>query len=179
MKIFLIMLLAIAPAYSQSSIWVDKLATHCKGKVVAVVNSPLEDQLTYFFIKDKRCKVVERKLIDRVIKELEFQHTGYVNPYTAKRIGRFLGADYIVTGTLNEAKLISTETAEVIAMESYYLRDETPPNDQSAYEDLRIRRMEEVKRSIRIKDDGSFIWKNKVYRPSEINRAILKYVEGN
>jgi len=179
MKVFLIILLASLPAYSQTSNWVNKLAPYCEGEVVAVVNTPLEEQLTYFFIKDKRCKVVERKLIDRVIKELEFQHTGYVNPYTAKRIGRFLGADYIVTGTLNEAKLISTETAEVIAMESYYVRDEAVSSDQSAYEDLRIRRMEEVKRSIRIKDDGSFIWKNKVYRPSEINRAILKYVEGN
>ena len=63
--------------------------------------------------------VVERRLLDRVLGELKFQQSGLVDEKTIKKIGKILGADYIVTGTLNDVESGKTEVnARIINAES-------------------------------------------------------------
>jgi TolB-like protein len=53
-------------------------------------------------IRLKKLKVVERHQIERVLSELKLQNTGAIDPDTAKRIGRMLGADLLVIGGMVE-----------------------------------------------------------------------------
>lgn len=65
------------------------------GKVVA-------ERVTTELIKTKRLKVVEREQIERVLGELRLQSGGAIDQASAKRLGKMLGADLLVLGTMTE-----------------------------------------------------------------------------
>jgi len=63
-------------------------------------------------------------MVEKVMKELEFQNGGTVDPETAKKLGKGLGVEAIVTGSLQDlsygnveinARVIKTQTYEIIA----------------------------------------------------------------
>ncbi len=69
-------------------------------------------------------KVIERFLLNKAIAEHKLQVQGLVDPKSAKELGKILGVDAIVSGTIADlgetfrvhARLISTETGEVFAV---------------------------------------------------------------
>lgn len=82
------------------------------------------EELTSRFVQLGRFTVVERGLVEKVVKELEFQNSATVDPDTAKKLGKGLGVEAIVTGTLEDlpsgmvevnARVIKTETYEIVA----------------------------------------------------------------
>lgn len=97
-----------------------------------------EDMLTTAFIKTRQFQMIDRKHIRKVINEQKFQVSGMVDPATAVRIGKILGAQVIVTGAITEMgcsatsfiakvttcrasmdlQLINVETAEIIVAET-------------------------------------------------------------
>jgi len=90
------------------------------GRVVA-------EELTNRIVELGDLTVIERALVEKVMKELEFQMSGAVDPDTAKKIGKGLGVEAIITGTLEDlggnkvevnARVIKTETYEIIAVAS-------------------------------------------------------------
>lgn len=75
--------------------------------------------------------VIERGRLEGVLEELRLGATGVLDPKTVKELGRFLGADAIVTGTVVElkedrvelqARLIDVRTARVLAASSARVR---------------------------------------------------------
>jgi opacity protein-like surface antigen len=63
-------------------------------------------------------------MVQKVISELEFQNSATINPETAKSLGKGLGVEAIVTGTLEDvghgkveigARMIKTETYQIVA----------------------------------------------------------------
>jgi TolB-like protein/predicted Ser/Thr protein kinase len=48
-------------------------------------------------------QVVERVQVDKVIANLDLENTEHFDPATAGRIGRLLGADYVITGAVQKA----------------------------------------------------------------------------
>jgi curli biogenesis system outer membrane secretion channel CsgG len=85
-----------------------------EGKTIAVAGFSYADgsgptdgnivagRFTTELIRLKKLKVVERDQIERVLAELKLQNTGSIDPDTAKRIGRMLGADLLVIGGMVE-----------------------------------------------------------------------------
>jgi Mg-chelatase subunit ChlD len=69
-------------------------------------------------------RMVERKDLQQVLKELEIQQSGLIDDAKAAKVGAFLGADLLVTGTLYEKagtyelflKLVRVETAEILSV---------------------------------------------------------------
>ena len=53
-------------------------------------------------IRLQKLKVVERDQIERVLSELKLQNAGAIDPESARRIGRMLGADLLVIGGMVE-----------------------------------------------------------------------------
>ena len=51
-----------------------------------------------FALLDERLSVIDRANLDAVRKELNFQMSGEVSDESALSIGKFLGADYVITG---------------------------------------------------------------------------------
>jgi len=66
--------------------------------------------------------VVERVQVGKVIDELNFSQSGYVGDEQAKNVGKLLGADYLLVGSINskedaievDARIIEVETGQVI-----------------------------------------------------------------
>jgi TolB-like protein len=71
----------------------------------------------------EKFKVIERQLLAKIIAEQKLSLTGVVDPASAKQLGKILGVDAIVSGSVTNlaqsvrvnARLISTETGEVFA----------------------------------------------------------------
>ncbi|MCE9552599.1 MAG: hypothetical protein K8T91_04375 [Planctomycetes bacterium] len=80
-------------------------------------------------------KVIERLLLNKAIAEHKLQLQGLVDPKSAKELGKILGVDAIVSGTIAEvgnsmrvnARLISTETGEILSVAAVTMRRERLP----------------------------------------------------
>jgi len=89
---------------------------------LVVLGKGLAEFLATDLSKAKKLKVVERLRLERILEELEFSRTKYVDESTAPRVGKLLGAYQLVTGSLLgaageklriDAALVLTETGEV------------------------------------------------------------------
>jgi len=87
----------------------------------------ISERLTTRIVKIKKLKVIERQMLEKVLQELHLESTGVVGSEGAKQIGKVLGVEAIITGTLMDigatrteinARMIHTETAEIIATSS-------------------------------------------------------------
>ena len=104
-----------------------------KGVVVSVINmnTPSEglsqyiiDELTGFIVRGKSLKVVERSKVDFILKEQQFQLSGYVSDASMTSIGMMLGAQSIITGTLTDTgavyrlvlRCLNVKSAEIEVM---------------------------------------------------------------
>lgn len=83
----------------------------------------ISERLTTRLIKMRKLEVVERNLLDKVMGELKLQTSGAIDSSSAKELGKLLGVEAIVTGSLVEtqrgkvevnARFIKTETAQAI-----------------------------------------------------------------
>lgn len=99
----------------------------------------ISERLTTRMVKLKKCKIIERQLLENVISELHLETTGIVDAETTKKLGKVLGVEAIITGTFMDiednmievnARVIKTETAEVITTSSVEVKkiwtDELP-----------------------------------------------------
>lgn len=58
------------------------------------------------FVKVKRVRVVERTTLDRILKEQDFQMSDIAQANESARIGQLLGAEYLVTGQLQQVSVV-------------------------------------------------------------------------
>jgi TolB-like protein len=87
----------------------------------------ISERLTTRMVKLKKCKIIERQLLENVLQELHLETTGVIDAESTKRLGKVLGVEAIITGTLMDtgaetaevnARVIKAETAEVLATAS-------------------------------------------------------------
>jgi TolB-like protein len=100
---------------------------------LAVVNITSNDQdeggflineLILLFVNARRFTVIERGDIDTVLREQNFQLSGFVDDDSAVSIGKLLGATVVITGSVNGSgarkrlvlKALDVQTAEILAM---------------------------------------------------------------
>ena len=79
----------------------------------------VQERLTTLLAQDKKLILIERNLLKKVLGELKLQASGAMDEETTKKLGKLLGADAVVTGTLNDTKDGETEiNARVVESES-------------------------------------------------------------
>ncbi len=86
----------------------------------------IPEELTTRLFLTRRFDVVERSLLNKVLEEQNLGMTGLVDVSSAARVGKMLGVEAIVTGTITDlgqsirinARVIATETAGVFAVSS-------------------------------------------------------------
>ncbi|MDR1625460.1 MAG: hypothetical protein LBT33_02880 [Spirochaetia bacterium] len=96
------------------------------------------DELTMLLINGKKLVVLDRKYLDQIRNEMDLQLSGDVSDESAQSIGKFLGAQSIVTGSAQKVgnfyrlrfNTIKIETAVREAASSFYLSK----NDRQAYD---------------------------------------------
>ena len=118
---------------------ISAAAKDLQNKKVAVLPFPFHDgresagstivseRLTTKLVGLKKLEVIERSLLEKIFKELKLQSSGAVDEQSAKQIGKVLGVDAIVSGTLIDlggkdvevnARLIQLETGKILAAAS-------------------------------------------------------------
>lgn len=96
-----------------------------QGKVTMLGRYIGEELITSLF-QSKRVKIVERSQLEKALEELKFNATDLVDPDAAQQLGKVVGAEAIVTGTLSDigrliklnSRIIKVETGEVIGAAS-------------------------------------------------------------
>lgn len=82
------------------------------------------ERLLTRLIQEGRLQVVERNLLEKVMGELKLQNSGTVDEASIKSLGRILGVDAVITGTLTRhtdggleinARMIGAESAVVMS----------------------------------------------------------------
>ena len=76
--------------------------------------------------KDKGYEIVERRQLNKVLKQLKLSSSGLLDPKSMKEVGKILNVDSIVTGSLTDlgndikvnARIISVESAKIISSAS-------------------------------------------------------------
>jgi len=66
----------------------------------------MSDMLTTSLVKTSRFEIVERNKIDKVFKEQNFGMSGMVDESSAAEVGKILGAEYVVFGSITYANII-------------------------------------------------------------------------
>ena len=110
------------------------------GNKVALINfsSPSDvfsdyvlEEMSIFIVKEKKLVVVDRREIDLLRKEMNFQMSGEVSDQSAQEIGKVLGAQSIVSGSLVNmgdtyrfrTKVIEVNSAAIQASSSISFND--------------------------------------------------------
>ncbi|SFV55861.1 hypothetical protein MNB_SV-12-600 [hydrothermal vent metagenome] len=76
--------------------------------------------------KDKGYEIVERRQLNKVLRQLKLSSSGLLDPKSMKEVGKILNVDAIVTGSLTDlgndikvnARIISVESAKIISTAS-------------------------------------------------------------
>jgi hypothetical protein len=84
------------------------------------------EELTYIFVSSRSYKVVDRLSLDAIRREQNFQLSGEVDDNSAVDIGKMLGANIVITGSIGGAdslrrlrlKALNVTTAEIVTMSS-------------------------------------------------------------
>lgn len=143
LALFTVLAPSSASAQKSLSDGVDDLATKlaksygdgAKGRVAIVplrelggsenlLGTYIAETLTNSFFEAGYRDMVERQMLDRAMQELKLNFTGMIDPESAKKIGKFLNADFVVGGTMTEftgevsviCRMFAVQTGEVVAV---------------------------------------------------------------
>ena len=111
-----------------------KVAVVAFGSGSEALSNYIIDELSRMLVSSRAVIVVDRRELDLVREELQFNLSGEVSDESAQAVGRMLGAQTVITGTLTDVKnawrfsvkAINVETAMVESMPGYdiQIRDE-------------------------------------------------------
>jgi len=87
-----------------------------------------QDNMIDALVGQNRFRVVERDKLDLILQEQKLSRSDLIDKSTALRLGRLLAAQTVITGSIIEtrtgieiiARMIDTETSEIIATEDVY-----------------------------------------------------------
>ncbi len=103
----------------------DNYSTGPYQEKLGLLSKGLADFFAYDFAKISSFKVIERDKIDYILKEIELQRSGAVSQETAVKVGKILGAKYMVFGSITQlddshtrmvVRVVNVETSEIVAL---------------------------------------------------------------
>ncbi len=109
----------------------------------------ISERLTTDLVEINKLEVIERSLIENVFKELKLESSGAVDGESAKKIGKILGVEAIVNGTLIDlddqevevnARLILVESGEIVAAGSVNVEKQWADEDPEAEDESEMAR---------------------------------------
>ena len=121
-KVFFTIVLCVLVLFSIEAQTVAVFDFDCEDPDFADKVGMMTDLLIHELVKAPRVTVVERKNIDKIFSEYSFQANPYVDLKSAKKLGKGLGADCIIVGSIAglgcplyvTARMIDVETGKVL-----------------------------------------------------------------
>ena len=99
------------PILAVTDISVDK-------RIESELSLPLTDRIREIFVNSNQYQVIDRNTIDLVIEEQKFQLSDLVDAERTVKIGKLLGAQFIVTGNLTKIENLNTMSLRIIDVET-------------------------------------------------------------
>ncbi len=102
----------------------DNFSTGEYQEKLGMLSKGLADFFSYDFAKISSFLVIERDKIEFILKEIELQKSGAVDKTTAVKVGKILGAQFMIFGSITQldskntrmvVRVVSVETSEIIA----------------------------------------------------------------
>ncbi len=115
------------PGPDIKTIAIMKFDNHSIGEYqeeLGLLSKGLSDFFAFDFAKISSFKVIERDKINFILEEIKLQQSGTVNRSTAVQVGKLLGAQYMVFGSITQmdarhtrmiVRVVSVETSEIVA----------------------------------------------------------------
>ncbi|MDR0584608.1 MAG: CsgG/HfaB family protein [Treponema sp.] len=118
--------------YAAANVIIARLQPQTTIAVVSIASGDAEaadfvvDELAYIIVSSGNFKVVDRKSLEAIRSEQNFQASGDVDDDSAVSIGKLLGANIVITGSISgvgstrrlRLKALDVMTAEITAMAS-------------------------------------------------------------
>ncbi len=82
------------------------------------LGAPVAEDLTTHLFGTPRLAIIERRMLGRILEENAAAQSDFFDPDQVARLGRLVGADAVVTGTLAAAARVYTLNARIILVES-------------------------------------------------------------
>ncbi len=116
------------------SIAILPFATKGVGREIGEID--LLDKLKTVFVNLNRFKVIERALLEKILAEQKLGISGVIDEATAAQIGKGIGVDAVVCGSIAhagnsasiDARLVDTETAAIITAQDAFANWLSLPN---------------------------------------------------
>lgn len=97
---------------------------HSLTEDVAEFKDVVEDELTAHFLNSNLFILLERKMIDKIIEEMKLQVSDLMDISTSVEIGRLIGAQFIIVGSISSYKknlilstrILDVETGRIMAI---------------------------------------------------------------
>lgn len=114
---------------------------------IAQAGLSFQDNLIAHLIDQNRFRIVERDKLDIILSEQKFSRTKLIDKSTALELGRLVAAQSIIAGKIIEtrtgieivARLIDTETSEILAAEDVYDEVKDPAALRSLAEGMAVK----------------------------------------
>lgn len=97
---------------------------HTLTENIAEVKDEVEDELTAYFLNSNLFILLERKMIDTIMEEMKLQVSDLMDISTSVEIGRLIGAQFIIVGSISSykknlilsARIVDVETGRIMAI---------------------------------------------------------------
>lgn len=157
--------------YTQLANEIIEAGSEFHGKKIAVIpfsytdgrtgaskdGAVISERLTMKLINKHKFEIVERAMLDKVMGELKLQSSGIMDADSTQQLGKLLGVQAIITGTMIEtdqgkievnARLIKTQTAQAVGasqvtLEKDWIGDAASPRQARPASQPRYRQQEE------------------------------------
>ena len=118
--------------YRAAQVMINSIPNGATLAVLSIATNDTEvaefviEELAYFMVETRKFRVMDRRSLDAVRTEHRFQISGDVDDNSAVSIGKMVGANIVITGSVSgsgatrrlRAKALDVETAEIVAMAS-------------------------------------------------------------
>jgi TolB-like protein len=151
------------------------------------VSVSFQDRLIDSLVNQNRFRVVERAKLDVILQEQKLSSTELIDKSTALRLGKLVAAQSILTGSIVEsrtgteivARLVDTETSEILASEDVYDEVKDPAALRGLAEGMAIKfhRAFPLLDGLVLQQRGSAIFTDLGQDKVKLNRKLIVFRE--
>jgi hypothetical protein len=155
--------------------------------MVSDASLSFQDNLLHYLVNQNRFRMVERGLLDLILEEQKLSRTKLIERSTALKVGRLVAAQSILTGSIIEsrkgmeivARLIDTETSEILAIEDVYdeVKDLRSLNSLAEGMAIKFHREFPLVDGIIIEKKGKYIFTDLGHGEIKTQRRIIIFKE--
>lgn len=117
------------------------------GATVSTGELDIQDKIITTLVNQRRFKVFERAQLDKILEEQKLGMAGVVDISTAAEIGKVIGVDAVMCGSITlaqrsvsiDARLVDTETAVILSAKDDYSSNPSLQNIKNMIENLTLK----------------------------------------